>query len=294
MVTDEVVVVDKASGFHISWGAVFAGLFVALGTAILLHSLGLAAGLTAINPDSPRSLRGVGIGTGVWTIIVPLIALFVGGLVAARLAGPIDRGVAAMHGAVLWGVTTVAGVILVGTAIASAVGAGLRAGSATLGAATRAMSTSEMNIDADEMLGPINERLRQQGAPPVTSAQVQAATKDVIGRAVREGRLDREQVVGAIVSNTGLDRADAQQLAARIETQFNESAEKVKHGALAAAETTGKAMWAVFAALLLGLVSAVAGAVVGVTRRQRAATVLPVGPTPVSPGPRRIPVETTT
>src|SRR6185436_6166856 len=149
MVRDEVVVVDTTSGFHISWGAVFAGLFVALGTAILLHSLGLAAGLTAINPDSPRSLRGVGIGTGIWTVIVPLIALFVGGLVTARMSGPIDRGIAAMHGAVLWGLTTVAGVVLVGTAIASAVGAGVRAGSATLGAATRAMSGSEMKLDAD-------------------------------------------------------------------------------------------------------------------------------------------------
>src|SRR3954453_4415337 len=112
----EAVVVTGGGGtstFHISWGAVFGGTFVALGVWILLHTLGLAAGLTAIDPDNARSLKGVGIGAGICSMIAPLIALFAGGFVGSRTAGVIDRGTGALHGAVMWGLTTVAGVLLV-------------------------------------------------------------------------------------------------------------------------------------------------------------------------------------
>ena len=81
----------------------------------------------------------------------------------------------------------------------------------------------------------------------------------------------------------------------QIEAQFIQSAARLQRGALSAAETTGKVMWAIFAALLLSLISAVAGAVVGVSRRQRAAVAVPVAPAPVPvpPIPRHVPVEST-
>jgi hypothetical protein len=59
--------------------------------------------------------------------------------------------------------------------------------------------------------------------------------------------------------------------------------------ALAAAETTGKALWGVFLVLLLGLASAVAGGITGVHRRAR---VVAVAVPPVPPE-RRVPLETT-
>jgi hypothetical protein len=291
MAREVVVSEGRAAPFHISWGAVFAGVFVALGLWILLHTLGLAAGLTAINPDDPRSLRGVGIGTGVWSVIAPLLALFVGGLVGSRTAGPVDRGTGAVHGAVLWGLTTVAGTLLVSMAIASAVGAGVRAGGSALGAATSALSASPMRVDADDVLAPINQRLRAQGAAPVTSGQIQNATQDILQQGVREGRVDREMVVRSLVTNTGLQRQDAEQIASRIESQFNQSLSELRHGALQAAEVTGKALWAVFFALLLGLISSVAGAVVGVSRRQREEVELPTTPRPVRPLDRQVPIE---
>jgi hypothetical protein len=285
----------EASTFHISWGAIFGGTFVALGLWILLHALGLAAGLTAIDPEDPSSLRSVGIGTGIWSIIAPLLALFCGAFVCARTAGVIDRGTGALHGAVLWGLTTVAGTVLVSMAIASVLSAGVRAGSvAVSGAARAAPAARAFEVNVDQALAPVNERLQQQGMPPVTSGQIQAAAQDVINQAVRRGRLDREAVVQAITNNTALDRADAEQIGAQVEQQFAQQAGELREGALQAAETTGKALWAVFLALLLGLISSVAGAMVGVTRRQRAATAIPVtpAPTPVRPVERQVPVET--
>jgi hypothetical protein len=36
----------------LSWGAIFGGAIAALGVGALLHSLGLALGLTSINPQN--------------------------------------------------------------------------------------------------------------------------------------------------------------------------------------------------------------------------------------------------
>jgi acyl-coenzyme A thioesterase PaaI-like protein len=293
----EAVLVDEetSSTFHVSWGAIFGGLFVALGVWLLLHALGLAAGLTAIDPNNPRSLKGVGIGTGIWSIIAPLISLFVGGFVSARMAGTIDRPTGALHGAVLWGLTTVAGAALVATALAAVVGAGVRAGGAAIGLAGQGAGQvgQAMNLDFDQALAPINQKLQAQGAPPVSGDELKAATRDVIARGVAQGRIDRETLVGSISANTSLERSDAEQLAGRIQQQFDQSMGKVQHGALQAAETTGKALWGVFFGLLLGLVSSVAGAITGVSRRQRRAVAIPVAPSPVTPQPvRRGPLET--
>jgi hypothetical protein len=268
---------------------------VALGVWLLLHALGLAAGLTAIDPDNPRSLKGVGIGTGIWSIIAPLISLFVGGFVAARTAGTIDRATGALHGAVLWGLTTVAGAALLATALAAVVGAGVRAGGTAVGLAGKGAGQlgQAMNIDFNDALGPINQKLRAQGAPPISAEELQAATRDVIARGVAQGRIDRETLVSSISANTNLERADAEQLGARLQQQIDQGLGQVQRGALQAAETTGKALWGVFFGLLLGLISSVAGSITGVSRRQRRAVAVPVAPTPVLPPERRVPVETT-
>jgi hypothetical protein len=110
---------------------------------------------------------------------------------------------------------------------------------------------------------------------------------------VAQGRIDRETLVSSISANTNLERADAEQLAARLQQQVDQGMGQVQRGALRAAETTGKALWGVFFGLLLGLISSVAGAITGVSRRQRRAVAVPVAPTPVLPPERRVPVETT-
>ena len=97
------------------WGAIIGGTVAALGIGALLYSLGLALGLSAIDPEDPGSLRPSSIFTGVWALVVPLVALFVGGFVAARGAGAWTRMSSALHGLVMWGLTVVAGMWLLGT-----------------------------------------------------------------------------------------------------------------------------------------------------------------------------------
>jgi hypothetical protein len=268
---------------------VFAGTFVTLGVWILLYAFGLAVGLSALDPNDLSSAKAAGIGTGIWSLVAPLIALFVGGMVTGRVAGVVDRGGAAMHGAVLWGLTTVGGILAVGMAIASLVG-GIAAlgGKAVSGAAQAATSpeaggaAQSLGIDADALLGPVNQKLRQQGKPEITADQLQSTMQEIVPRALREGHLDRELLVTSIARNTSLSRSDAEDLANQVEQQLNQKSsqlqgtlQQVGKGAAEGAHKSSAAFWGIFAVLLLGLVSAVLGASTGVTKKQRAAAAAP-------------------
>jgi hypothetical protein len=274
--------------FKLSWGAILGGTFVALGVWILLYALGLALGLSSVDPANPGSVRSAGIGTGIWSLIAPLIALFVGGMVASRTSGTMDKTGGALHGAVLWGLTTLAGIIVMGMLISSLMGTVLNVGKAAVGVTGAAVAgavsqgneagqlASSLGLDMNDALTPINRKLQQDGKPAITANQIQAATRDVLNTSIRQGRLDRETLVNSIAQQTSLSRADAQDIANRIEAQWNQAENKasqvgqqVQQGALKAADTTGRVFWGLFAVLLLGLVSSVLGATLGVTKQQR-------------------------
>jgi hypothetical protein len=263
----------EGSLFHIRWSAVFGGAFVALGLLILFYTLGLAAGFSAVDPNQDNSLRAIGIGVGIWSIIASLLALFAGGFVAVRLAGAINRGIGALHGAVLWGLTTVGAVLLVFMAVSSAVRTGVRAGSGLVGAASPSAVVDAVTGNLDQVLDPINQRLRAQGMSTVTVPQIRAAIRDVINTAVAQGELNQQTLVRSLAQNTDLTRNEAQSLAQQIQQQWNQATAGVgstlRQGGIAAAETAGDVMWGLFVALLLGLIASVGGAVLGVSWKQR-------------------------
>ena len=279
----DVVVEQIGDRPRLSWGAIFGGAVTALGLWVLLYALGLAAGLTSLDPANPHSARSSGIFTGIWALIAPLIALFVGGWVAGRGSSIVSRGQGATHGLVMWGLTTVLGASIVAMVMSAVVGGVVSAGKTVVSAGGSAIGSvasgsgnaaSSLGIDANDALGPINERLRAEGKPTITAEQLQAGTRDVAQTAVRQGRLDRETLVAAIVQNTGLSRADAEEIGDRIQARYQgasaqvqsglqAAAQKAEQGALKAGDATGKALWGVFGALLMGLIAAVAGGAAG-------------------------------
>ncbi|RKH06447.1 hypothetical protein D7V97_22490 [Corallococcus sp. CA053C] len=289
----------------LSWGAIFGGTFVALGVWILLYTLGLALGLSSVDPGNTGSARSAGIFTGIWGIISPLIALFVGGVVAARTAGIVDKTAGAMHGAVMWGLTTLLGVIVLGMVLSSLLGAVFNVGkaaveaggSAAVGAVKEGGSAAKaFGLDANDALAPVNQRLQQEGKPTITPDQLQAATKDVVSEGVRQGKVNRELLVSNIAQNTNLSRQDAEEVATRVEQQVDQAkgkagqvAGQVGQGAMQVADRSGRVFWGIFAGLLMGLIASVLGATLGVSRRQRiraegeVITTPPTQPTP----PRR-------
>jgi hypothetical protein len=93
------------------WSAVFAGATVAVALWALLQMLGMGIGMAALERDDAGSLRNVGIGTTVFSLVAPLIALFVGGLVAGKLATTFDERVGATHGFVTGALASMAGLV---------------------------------------------------------------------------------------------------------------------------------------------------------------------------------------
>jgi hypothetical protein len=258
------------------WGAIFGGVFMAAGIWIVLHLFGMGVGLTAIDPDRTNSWRAIGIGTGIWSLIAPIIALFVGGLVVSRLAPTPDRLTRVIHGGLVWSVATLVAitmlVMLASSLVSGAVAtAGQAAGTVASAVAGTAGTVdrdtlSSLGIDSNDLVGPINQRLRAEGKPEVTAPQIEAAVKDALRTAVRTGNIDRQALVTALANNTALTARDADQLATTIEARWqgvrqrgSELANRASTAALQAAEATGKALLGLSIALLLGLAAAVAG-----------------------------------
>jgi hypothetical protein len=89
---------------RVSWGAIFAGTFVALTVYVLLSVLGLALGLSVAPQASGDALAS---SAGIWAIVTGLLALFSGGCVTTRCTAGETRTEAVIYGVILWGVMLV-------------------------------------------------------------------------------------------------------------------------------------------------------------------------------------------
>ncbi len=260
----------RTEPWRLRWGAIFGGTFVALGLWALLYVFGLAIGLSSVDAAGGQ-LNFPGLFTGIWAVVTPLIALFVGGLVAARTAGAQDRGSGAIHGLVLWGFATLLGAFAlysVTTAVIGGVASLGGSAASAAGGANPAGIAQSLNINSNELLQPINQKLQEGGHATITANQLEATVQDASGRMLQQGRVDRGIIEQSLVANTNLDQQSVREISGDLEQQFNSAMGQVEQTAATVAEGTGTAMWGVFFALLLGLVSAVLGALVGTSRKQ--------------------------
>jgi hypothetical protein len=97
-------------GMRVSWGGIWAGMLVALGVMLVLSTLGIAVGFSA----GARNVDPEKIGTGavIWSRGSLLVALFFGGMAAARMSMVWDRFTGLAQGALVWVVSTVAVLLL--------------------------------------------------------------------------------------------------------------------------------------------------------------------------------------
>lgn len=274
----------------VGWSAIFAAATVAVGTWLVLHLIGIGIGLTAIDPADASSLRRVGIGTGIWSLIAPILALFVGGLVAGRLAPTINTANAAIHGAVVWGLAAISAFVLLSMMMGSMVRGVAATGSAvgrTVAPAVQSLaqadiSLSDLGLSGEDLVAPINERLRAQGMPPVTAKEIEAAARDALRSSIRQGEFDREALVTSLEQRTKLNRQEAEQIATQIEQRQQEVVGRVQEMAgqaqetvLSAAEATGKVLLLLSITALLALGAALLGSILTVRYERREHVVLP-------------------
>ena len=249
----------RGGPFSMSWTAVFSGIFVAAGVSLLLHVLGLAIGFSQLAPSDASTLRALGIGAGIWTVLTSVLALFCGGWVTARFAGLIGRGNAALQGAVFWGATTLASLVLV-FSLASGVGSNMAGMSAPSGMVSSIGQT--LDLSTSDALAAVNQRLQAAGKPTITAMQLRSAMRDAVNTALQQGTLDWNTFERALANNTDLSRQEVSEIAAG-------SRERLTEAVNAAAQATARTFGGLFVTLALSLMAAVGGAALGVTRRQR-------------------------
>lgn len=258
-------------GMKVSWGGVFAGVLVAIGVSMLLASLGVAIGVSAVNPGrtDPNAL---GAGAAIWGGAQLLIALFVGGMVATRVGAIIDRTTGFFEGVLVWVVSLILMAYLAGSGIASvASGAFTLLGGATqtFSAVVQQPPVDSANIDVQGTVEQMAEQLRN----PELVNQVASVT----GLSVNEVRDTLSETATRVEANRNNPPQAAEEASRGIATLFDRARST---GALAAqAEQiqpeVASAAWLTFIALLLSLAAAVAGAMLG---RSKAADAVVAGP----------------
>ncbi len=106
------------------WGPVFAGWFVAIGTALVLYEFGLALGLSAFDPhaavNAAAATRGVTAGAAVWTILTWGASLWTGGMVASWFDGSDDTEMGVVRGLTVWGLAMASTALLAATGLTHA------------------------------------------------------------------------------------------------------------------------------------------------------------------------------
>ncbi len=237
--------VVEHTGFRLSWGAILAGFVVATVLQFVFSLLGIAIGFAAWDPGDP--LRHLGTGALIWFVLTAVITLFIGGMITGRLAGILTRGDGALHGVVMWGLSTLLAAwmmwsgltFLVGgafgilgramSATASVVGSGVSAaGGALVGQAgqldlgtiqreveTTLAATGQPGLQPDTLQADV-ERIGERTTDPATNEQVAREIQALIQQ--RAGAVDREAIINVVVNRTNLSRTEAERLATRIES----------------------------------------------------------------------------
>jgi hypothetical protein len=181
------MIVKRGPFKRISWGAVFAGVVIALVVHMLLSLLGLAIGFASINPQTEANpFSGLGTGALIWWLVSMLIALFVGGLAAGRLSGIYAAFDRVLHGVLAFSVftlitfyllTTTAGAVISG--VGSVVGHTLSmAGKGVSAAAPEIVQVveqelNERGIDMENIKEEAEEILRQTGKPELQPENIE-------------------------------------------------------------------------------------------------------------------------
>jgi hypothetical protein len=260
-------------GMKVSWGGVFAGVLVAMGASMLLAALGLAIGITAVDPGETDP-GTIGIGAVIWGALQLLIALFIGGMVATRVGAIIDRTTGFFEGVLVWVVSLILMAYLAGSGIASvASGAFGLLGGATQTFSnviqTEGVAATPGGAPSIDVSGTVDEMTEQLRSPELVNRIAM-----ITGLSVNETRDVLNETAARVEANRNNPAQAAEEARRGIATLFDRARTS---GALAArAEEiqpeAASTAWLTFVAMLLSLGAAVAGAMFGRSRAADAVT----------------------
>ena len=258
----------------VSWGAVLAGVVVALVTQLVLNLLGIGIGAATLDPgtgDNP-SAASFSIGAGLWFALSGILAALAGGYAAGRLAGKPKESTAGWHGLTTWALTTLVIFYLLTSSVGGILGGAYRTVTSALGNVASAVGSTAQT--AAQVAAPNLSRVTdpfssiEQSLRGATGENDPAALRDAAVAAVRaaltgnsqQAQDARERAAQAVARAQSIPVDQARTQVQQYEQQYRQTVEQAKQQAAQAAETAAKAVsrGALFGALGL-LLGAVAG-----------------------------------
>jgi hypothetical protein len=255
---------------RISWGAVLAGVVVGLVVQLILNMIGVGIGAATFHPmtgDNPEAST-FSIVAAVWWTVSGIIAAFVGGLAAGRLAGKPKESTAGWHGLTAWALTTLVVFYLLTTAVGGIIGGVFSTISSAAGglgrtAATAAQAAAPAVAQANDPLARIEQAVRD-----ATGGNDPAALRDGAVSAVRavvtgnpdQAQQARERAAQAISKAQNISIDDARKQVQQYEEQYRQAVEQAKQQAAKAADAAASA---VSKGSLFGAIALLLGAIAG-------------------------------
>jgi len=241
--------VVPVSGFRISWGGIWAGVLTVMGSLLFLTTLGLAIGISAVEPGQTQA-DTFGTGAAIWSGLSLLIALFVGGMAATRLGMVFDKAAGAFEGALVW-VLSFLVVLWLASSGVQLVANGI---SSLFGGVGKTLMTGIEDLSAGDV-----QQIRQRLDDPRTAQTIAGAT-GMSEEEVRSQLSSISQKVEAAANDpagaAAAVRQGTDQIMERARAQLPAMAERAQEGAT-------KAAWITFGAMLISLIAAIAGAMMG-------------------------------
>lgn len=239
-------------GLRVSWGGVWGGVLVAMGLFLLMTALGVAVARSLETAGFGADV--LGIAAGLWMAGSLLAALFVGGVVSTRAGGVVDRTTGFFEGALVWVVSVFLVFLFAASGVSTLAGGmfGLMAApAAPAGPAPQRLDLASGSVD--QILDRLNDpeiRYRLAGTTGIPEAELSIMLDEIESR-VEGARGDAERAR----REARLGAADLY-AEARVGAQAQRAPERIE-------PTASRSAWATFAALVLSLGAAVAGAMAG-------------------------------
>ncbi|WP_207482380.1 hypothetical protein [Arenibaculum pallidiluteum] len=262
--------VTVTTGTHrrVSWGALFAGVVLALALQLLLSLLGVGVGLSTIDPTQAGgtpAASSLGIGAGIWWTLSYMVSLAAGGYVAARLAGVVVKGDGMIHGVLTWALALMVSAYLLTSALGTVASRtagmlGSVAGTATEALQQAAPQATSALPSADRLRTLAGDLLRPGDQPQGGDAQ--SRMMDALGRIVTGGagaQQAREEAITVIAEQARVGRDVAAQRVQQVEDQVRQLRGQAAGAAGATTDTLSAAGIGGFVALVLGALAALFG-----------------------------------
>jgi hypothetical protein len=241
----------------VSWPAIAVGAVAAAALTLVLLAFGAGMGFSAVSPwgNSGISAGTFQITTGLYLIVVALLASAMGGYVAGRLR---TRWIGVhthevffrdtAHGFLAWALATVIGAGFLAAAASNIAGSASPGFAPGTNVSVTAGTRSPLDYYVDELL-------RSNPAPNPSATDLGAARRgiaSILTKGLADGDVagpDRTYVAQVIAARTGLSQADADK---RVSNVIDQAKTELDHARRAAAKLS---LW-LTAALLVGAFAA--------------------------------------